>query len=63
MSHVDTLKNAGVLDPDHCSEAHKDAINSLSDEEVATLIQVKRKVDKHLSEPSPLETAGRPWVL
>jgi len=63
-THVETLQDAGVLKPEHCSEAHKAAINMLSSEEVATLIQVKKKVNEFLDEGThDAQTAGRPWCL
>ncbi len=51
VSNVDTLENAGVL-AGNLTDEQKDAINSLTEEEVETLKQIVQKVkDAGMSQP------------
>ncbi len=45
MSHVDTLAEAGLVDPSQLSQEHKDIIdNQVSDAEVSALVSVQAKL-------------------
>jgi hypothetical protein len=45
MTNVDTLANAGLIsDPTQLSQAMKDKINGLSDDEVTHLLAVRAKL-------------------
>jgi hypothetical protein len=62
-TNVQKLEAAGVLHPEHCTDAHLAAINKLSADEVAALIKVKKKVGTHLDSSAAAKKAGRPWCL
>jgi hypothetical protein len=62
-TNVEKLDAAGVLNAEHCTDAHLAAINKLSAEEVAALIKVKKKIGAHLGSSAAAQKAGRPWCL
>ena len=62
-TNVEKLEAAGVLNPEHCTDAHQAAINKLTADEVAALIKVKKKVGTHLGSGASAKQAGRPWCL
>lgn len=62
-TNVEKLEAAGVLNSEHCTDAHQTAINKLSTEEVTALIRVKRKVAPHLGSSAAASKVGRPWCL
>jgi len=43
MSNLEKLTKAGIVDPNHLSDAEKKTVESLSDDEVNCLISVKGK--------------------
>ncbi len=62
MNNVERLRKEGVLsdDPEHLSPEHEETINSLSREEVETLVRVKKKVGViH----APGQHPGRAWIF
>ena len=62
-TNVEKLEAAGVLNSEHCTDAHLAAINKLTADEVAALIKVKKKVGTHLGTSAASKQAGRPWCL
>ena len=62
-TNVEKLQAAGVLNSEHCTDAHLAAINKLSAAEVTALIKVKKKVGRHLGTSAAAKQAGRPWCL
>lgn len=62
-TNAEKLERAGVLIPEHCTKAHLAAVNKLSDEEVAALIKIKKKMGTHLGSGAAAKKVGRPWCL
>jgi hypothetical protein len=62
-TNVDKLEAAGVLNSEHCTDAHLTAINKLTADEVAALIRVKKKVGTHVGSRAAAKKVGRPWCL
>ena len=67
VSNVEKLEAAGCLHSQHCTAAHKKAIEALSDDEVDALVRVRGKLAPHLDAKSKTtkkaEGAGQPWML
>jgi hypothetical protein len=62
-TNVEKLEAAGMLNSEQSSEAHLDAINQLSADEIAVLIKVQKKLGSSAGANAAAQQAGRPWCL
>ncbi|MEM7247391.1 MAG: aroma-sacti cluster domain-containing protein [Acidobacteriota bacterium] len=63
MSHVDTLHDAGLVNKDELTDAQKEAIEALTEDEVNTVVSVYNKVKGAMDNSTADGSDGDPPIV